>query len=50
MPETPKTPQGDVLDEVHRTGIVHAEEYRESGTFVDAHLPAALARRLEQQR
>jgi len=39
--------EGQLLDEVHRTGIVEAEEYEEGGVRLTAAAPSALAGRLE---
>lgn len=40
-------PSSDLLDEIHRTGTVLAEEYLAEGTFVKAQVPVALAGKLQ---
>lgn len=38
--------QGDLVDEIHRCGVVKATEYTAEGTEVCAHVPPSLASRL----
>lgn len=42
--------QGDLVDEVHRSGVVKCAEYTEHGTEVEAHVPPGLAARLAPLR
>lgn len=39
---------GDLLSEVHRDGTISEEDYRETGTFVRAHVPRSLFNRLRK--
>lgn len=39
--------QGDLVDEIHRSGVVLREEYTEHGTMMHVHVPRQLAGRLE---
>ncbi|PSC70039.1 GTP-binding hflX [Micractinium conductrix] len=38
--------QGELVDEIHRTGVVSSAEFGAAGTEVRAHVPLALAQRL----
>jgi len=40
--------QGDLVDEIHRAGVVLREEYSEQGTLMHVHVPTHLAGKLEQ--
>ena len=42
--------QGDLVDEIHRTGVVEATEFGAAGTEVRAWVPLALAQRLQPLR
>lgn len=39
--------QGDLVDEIHRAGVVLREEYTEQGTMMHVHVPAHVAGKLE---
>ena len=39
--------RGEIVTEIHRGGVVESEEFTEAGTRLTAHLPLALASRLE---
>lgn len=39
--------QGEIVTEIHRGGVVEAQEFTEAGTRLTAHLPLALSNRLE---
>jgi len=40
--------QGQLLGELHQVGVVAAEHFTEEGTWVQAHVPAALASRIQK--
>lgn len=42
--------KGDLLNDIHKVGMVEKMEYKESGTFVKAHVPLPLARLLTPLR
>ncbi len=42
--------QGELVDEIHRTGVVESTEFTESGTEVRGRVPPSLAMRLRQLR
>jgi GTP-binding protein HflX len=42
--------QGDLVEEVHRCGVVHRIEYTDEGCELEAHVPPGLAARLEKIR
>lgn len=42
--------QGELVDEIHRTGVVSSAEFGATGTEVRAHVPLALAQRLQPLR
>lgn len=42
--------QGDLVDEVHRSGVVDSTEYEADGTLIKAHVPPGLAGRLRPLR
>jgi GTP-binding protein HflX len=42
--------QGELVDEIHRTGVVAAAEFGAAGTEVRANVPLALAQRLQPLR
>ncbi|KAL6654885.1 hypothetical protein ACP70R_008350 [Stipagrostis hirtigluma subsp. patula] len=42
--------KGDLLNDIHKVGMVEKTEYKENGTFVKAHVPLPLARLLTPLR
>ncbi|KAF8673163.1 hypothetical protein HU200_048711 [Digitaria exilis] len=42
--------KGDLLNDIHKVGMVEIMEYKENGTFVKAHVPLPLARLLTPLR
>ncbi len=40
--------KGDLVDEIHRSGVVLREEYTDQGTMMQVHVPTHLAGKLEQ--
>ncbi|CAL4980315.1 unnamed protein product [Urochloa decumbens] len=42
--------KGDLLNDIHKVGMVEKMEYKENGTFVKAHVPLPLARLLTPLR
>ncbi|XP_024537700.1 uncharacterized protein LOC9629695 [Selaginella moellendorffii] len=42
--------KGDLVDMIHRRGVVEHEEYTDSGTLVRAHVPLALSKQLLEYR
>ena len=42
--------QGELVDEIHRTGVVASAEFGGSGVELRAHVPLALAQRLQPLR
>ncbi len=42
--------QGELVDEIHRTGVVDSTEFTETGTEVRGRVPPALAQRLRPLR
>ncbi|TVU03081.1 hypothetical protein EJB05_51409, partial [Eragrostis curvula] len=42
--------KGDLLNDIHKIGMVEKTEYKENGTFVKAHVPLPLARLLTPLR
>jgi GTP-binding protein HflX len=42
--------QGELVDEIHRTGVVGSAEFGAAGTEVRAHVPLPLAQRLQPLR
>ncbi|CAD6253359.1 unnamed protein product [Miscanthus lutarioriparius] len=42
--------KGDLLNDIHKVGMVEKMEYKENGTFVKAHVPLSLARLLTPLR
>lgn len=42
--------QGELVDEIHRTGVVASSEFGGAGVELRAHVPLALAQRLQPLR
>ena len=42
--------QGELVDEIHRTGVVTSSEFSGEGAELRAHVPLALAQRLQPLR
>lgn len=42
--------QGELVDEIHRTGVVEAAEFGAAGTEVRAYVPLSVAQRLQPLR